>query len=160
MLLAKTSSIQVKSRRRESQSNVLSSKLNSIKIKEKPENDHKINESQVEERLSKAGILIENDSELLSELEYCQSELRELQNKNRWHALILQKRAKNHDKFVKNLDKLTKLDTEIMSEVKKSMSTKSYHEKFKAQRAKYTKTIDNIHLKNKNITVQTKKTRR
>ena len=52
-LLAKTSSIQVKSRRRESQSNVLSSKLNSIKIKEKPENDHKINESQVEERLSK-----------------------------------------------------------------------------------------------------------
>ena len=53
MLLAKTSSIQVKSRRRESQSNVLSSKLNSIKIKEKPENDHKINESQVEERLSK-----------------------------------------------------------------------------------------------------------
>jgi len=159
-LLAKTSSIQVKSRRRESQSNVLSSKLNSIKIKEKPENDHKINESQVEERLSKAGILIENDSELLSELEYCQSELRELQNKNRWHALILQKRAKNHDKFIKNLDKLTKLDTEIMSEVKKSISTKSYHEKFKAQRAKYTKTIDNIHLKNKNITVQTKKTRR
>ena len=52
-LLAKTSSIQVKSRRRESQSNVLSSKLNSIKIKEKPEIDHKINESQVEERLSK-----------------------------------------------------------------------------------------------------------
>jgi len=159
-LLAKTSSIQVKSRRRESQSNVLSSKLNSIKIKEKPENEQKINESQVEERLSKAGILIENDSELLSELEYCQSELRELQNKNRWHALILQKRAKNHDKFVKNLDKLTKLDTEIMSEVKKSISAKSYHEKFKAQRAKYTKTIDNIHLKNKNITVQTKKTRR
>merc|ERR1711953_1177513 len=70
-------------------SGVLSSKLNSIKIKEKTEYDPKMGQL-VEERLAKAGLLLESETELADELEHCQAELREVTAKNRWHSIILQ----------------------------------------------------------------------
>ena len=53
-------------------------------------------------QINKAGLLVDNDTELVEEMESCQAELRELMNRNRWYAIILQKMARNHDKLMKN----------------------------------------------------------
>ena len=41
-----------------------------------------------------AGLIVENENELLTERAQCERELKELVNRNRWHSLLLQKMAK------------------------------------------------------------------
>ena len=55
------------------------------------------------------------ERELVDELDHCQTELREIINKNRWYSIILQVKAKNHDKIIRNQERLFSLGLGLVS---------------------------------------------
>jgi hypothetical protein len=151
-------SLRKSKRAREKKSQVLSSKLNNA-LESKPEATQpevktekmRLDEQQVKERLIHAGVYIDDGNELLIELVQAQDELRELSSRNRVTAQLLLKVAKNHDKMVKNREKLFELDKELKGDiVAGTFDGDDFAQKLK-QRQKYTRIIDKLQTQNRSL---------
>lgn len=81
--------------------------------------------------------------------------MRELANRNRLMAQLLQKVAKNHDKIIKNREKLFELDKDLTVAITENKyNTEDFQQKLK-QRQKYVKTIDKMQTTNRMLSNST-----
>lgn len=81
--------------------------------------------------------------------------MRELANRNRLMAQLLQKVAKNHDKIIKNREKLFELDKDLTVAITENKyNTEDFLQKLK-QRQKYVKTIDKMQTTNRMLSNST-----
>jgi len=93
-------------------------------------------------RLIKAGVYIEDENEVLTELTIAQEELRQIVTENKINATILYRLSRNHEKSQRTKHKLFEVDKEIIE----MMQNEKYEsEEFEAKmklREKYTKSLE------------------
>ncbi|CAG5107153.1 Oidioi.mRNA.OKI2018_I69.chr1.g3178.t1.cds [Oikopleura dioica] len=96
----------------------------------------------LKDRLTKAGVYIDDENEVLTELTIAQEELRQLVTENKEHATILYRLSRNHEKSQRNKQKLFEVDKEIMEMM---VNEKYESEEFEAKmklREKYEKNLE------------------
>lgn len=96
----------------------------------------------VKDRLIQAGVYLDDDNEVLTELAFAQEEFRNLVNQNNMQVQLMYKLVKNSDKLHRNTQKLFEVDKELTEcLIGEKYNTESFEAKLRL-REKYTRNID------------------